>query len=202
MTTSADADRPLSAPGPGRPRDPQVDRAIIDAAVELLGDGGVEALSVDAVASRAGVSRASVYRRHQNRIDLMEAAFNAVATTKPAPPDTGSVRSDLIEIVRRVHAALHDTDSGRLLPSMVSAAKVNAEVREALERFTTARRTPTIDAIRRGVERGELRADTDPDLVADAVVGAVMYRVLMRNGTFDERQSSALVDVIVSGTGA
>lgn len=200
MSASTDAAHPT--PGPGRPRDPQVDQAIIEAAVDLLRDGGVEALSVDGVASRSGVSRASVYRRHQNRIDLMEAAFNAAATAPTTPPDTGSIRTDLIEIVRRVHAALHDTESGRLLPSMVSAAKDNAEVREALERFTTARRTPTIEAIERGVERGELQPDIDPDLVADVLVGAVMYRVLMRNGTFDEEQTSALVGVILSGTGA
>ncbi len=187
--------------GPGRPRDPHVDRAIIDAAVELLRDGGVEGLSIEAVANRAAVSRASVYRRYANRVDLMEAAFNAVSAQKPPPPDTGSARDDLTELVLRLREILLESDSGAMLPTMLGAARENAEVREALERFTSARRSPTIEVIRRGVERGEISPDVDPELLADTLVGSVIYRILMRNGALDDDVASSLVDMVLAGAG-
>ncbi len=186
----------------GRPRDPLVDRAILDAAVELLHDGGLEAMSVEAVAARAGVSRASVYRRYANRVDLMEAVFNAAATTKPDPPDTGSVRTDMVQLVHRLSAVLVESDTGGLLPAMMSAARENPEVREALERFTSARRTSTVEVIRRGIERGELRAGTDADLLADLLAGAVIYRILMRNVTIGDQRAEHLVDLLLSGSAA
>jgi AcrR family transcriptional regulator len=198
-TVEADATgRPA---GPGRPRDPHVDRAIIEAAVELLSDGGVEAMSVEAVAARAGVSRASVYRRYANRVDLMEAAFHAASARKPPPPDTGSARGDLVQVVLRLKSILAESDTGGLLPAMLAAAREHPEVREALERFTSARRSPTIAVIRRGIERGEIRPDVDPELMADMLVGAVIYRLLMRNGTIGDRRAEELVDVLLAGAG-
>ena len=202
-TGTATAPQGPSRPaGPGRPRDPQVDQAIIAAAVELLSDGGVEAMSVEAVALRAGVSRASVYRRYANRVDLMEAAFHAASAQKPEPPDTGSARTDLIQLVLRLKSVLLDSDSGAMLPAMLSAARENPEVREALERFTSARRSPTVQVIRRGIERGEIRADVEPELLADMLVGAVIYRLLMRNGTIGDRRAEELVDLVLGGAGA
>lgn len=186
----------------GRPRDPQVDRAILDAAVELLHEGGLEAMSVEAVAARAGVSRASVYRRYTNRVDLMEAVFNAAAAAKPEPPDTGSVRTDMVQLIHRLRAVLLESDTGGMLPAMMSAALENPEVREALERFTSARRAPTVEILRRGIERGELRAETDPDLLADMLVGAVIYRILMRNVTIGDQRAEHLVDLLLSGSAA
>ena len=190
------------APGPGRPRDPLVDRAILDAAVELLSDGGIEALTVESVATRAGVSRASVYRRYANRVDLMEAAFHAAAEQKPEPPDTGDVRRDLVQLLTRLSTLLMESDTGAVLPAMLAAARENAEVREALERFTANRRTPTTTVLMRGIERGEIRADVDPELMADALVGAVIYGLLMRNAGLGPRRVVDLVDLVLAGAAA
>ena len=114
--------------GPGRPRDPHLDRAILEAALRILGEGGAEALTIDAVASLAGVSRATVYRRYENRVDLMEAAFVAAAAPTHEAPDTGSVRADLIARVERLSRALVESDGGRLLPVMLAAARGSTEV--------------------------------------------------------------------------
>ncbi|HNE36808.1 MAG TPA: TetR/AcrR family transcriptional regulator, partial [Microthrixaceae bacterium] len=190
------------APGPGRPRDPLVDRAILDAAVELLSDGGIEAMTMESVATRAGVSRASVYRRYANRVDLMEAAFHAAAEQKPEPPDTGDVRRDLVQLLTRLSTLLMESDTGAVLPAMLAAARENAEVREALERFTSERRSPTITVLRRGVDRGEIRADVDPELMADALVGAVIYGLLMRNAGLGPRRVVDLVDLVLAGAAA
>lgn len=176
-----------------------MDQAIIDSAVELLSDGGVEALSMERVANRAGVSRASVYRRYANRVDLMEAVFHAASIQKPDPPDTGSTRDDLVQLVLVLKSMVLDNDGGGLLPAMISAARENTEVREALERFTSARRSPTVEVIRRGIERGEIRSDVDPELVSDLLVGAVIYRLLMRNGTVSRGRAEDMVDALLCG---
>ncbi len=190
------------APGPGRPRDPLVDRAILDAAVELLSDGGIEAMTMESVATRAGVSRASVYRRYANRVDLMEAAFHAAAEQKPEPPDTGDVRRDLVQLLTRLSTLLMESDTGAVLPAMLAAARENAEVREALERFTADRRTPTTTVLIRGIERGEIRADVDPELMADALVGAVIYGLLLRNVGPGRARVAKLVDLVLAGAAA
>ena len=127
---------------------------------------------------------------------------NAASAQKPEPPDTGSARSDLIQLVLRLKSVLLDSDSGAMLPAMLSAARENPEVREALERFTSARRSPTVQVIRRGIERGEIRADVEPELLADMLVGAVIYRLLMRNGTIGDRRAEELVDLVLGGARA
>lgn len=185
--------------GPGRPRDPLLDRAILDAALELLGDGGAEALTIEAVATLARVSRATVYRRYANRVDLMEAAFIAAAAPPQDAPRTGSVAADLIELIERLNRALVESDSGRLLPVMLAAARDSSEVREALQRFTSSRRTPMLASLLAGVDRGELRDDTDLDLAADMLVGAVIHRMFMRNSVMDADDVTALVDVLLRG---
>lgn len=188
--------------GPGRPRDPRVDRDVLEAAVRLLSTGGYDALSVEAVAARAGVSRATVYRRYANRADLLEAACRTFAKPEIEPPDTGSVRGDLIELVARLEAMLTEDDTGGMLPAVLSAARVHSEVREALQRFIATRRSPSVEVIRRGVDRGEIRPEVDPELLADMLNGAVVYRRLIKNNAVGARRAAQLVDTLLSGAAA
>lgn len=185
--------------GPGRPRDPRVDRDVLEAAVHLLSTGGYDALSVEAVAARACVSRATVYRRYANRAELLDAACRTFAKPEIEPPDTGSVRTDLIELVARLEAMLTEHDTGGMLPAVLSAARAHAEVREALQRFISARRSPSLEVIRRGVDRGEIRSDVDPELLADMLNGAVVYRRLIKNSAVGGRRAAQLVDTMLTG---
>lgn len=198
MTAPTATPEPAVA-GPGRPRDPRVDRDVLEAAVHLLSTGGYDALSVEAVAARAGVSRATVYRRYANRAELLDAACRTFARPEIEPPDTGSVRTDLIELVARLEAMLTEHDTGGMLPAVLSAARAHAEVREALQRFISARRSPSLEVIRRGVDRGEIRSDVDPELLADMLNGAVVYRRLIKNNAVGGRRAAQLVDTLLSG---
>lgn len=183
----------------GRPRDPEVDRAILDAVLDLLGEGGYESLTVEAVAARAGVARASIYRRYAGRLELLEAAFRHFVPSTPALPDTGSIRGDLVAIGRTLASMMARSESGRLMPTMLSAAARHAEVREALSRLSATKRAPLVEAIRRGIDRGELRPSTDPDVIADLIVGATMYRVLLLHGErAGPRHVEHLVDAVLA----
>ena len=107
----------------GRPRDPGVDEGILGAALDLITEGGFEKLSMEAVAARAGVAKATIYRRFPSKVELIVAMCQAFGPAVQPPPNTGSFRTDVAAIIE----ALNDnmcptTDTGRLMPSMVSAA--------------------------------------------------------------------------------
>ena len=184
----------------GRPRDPQVDQAILGAVVGILSEQGFDALTMDAVAGRAGVAKASVYRRYANRVELLEAACVRVHARAPprrrTPARCGRTSSGWAPPWCRPWA---ETDTGRLFPAMLGAAAAHPEVREALGRFTSSRRSPSLEAIRRGVARGELGPRTDPDLVADLLSGSIVYRVLVRGGRVGPRGVEQIVDTILGG---
>jgi AcrR family transcriptional regulator len=163
----------------GRPRDPGLDDEILDAAVQLIAEGGADALTMDAVARRAGVAKASIYRRFASKIDLLAAACAAVCPALPESIDTGSLRDDLIEILRLVVESFKAKQTNRVLPTVLAESSTNPEVKEALTRFTVTRRSRLSEAVRRGVERGELSAGIDEELLVDQLVGAVLYRNLV-----------------------
>ena len=79
----------------GRPRNPECDRAILDAALSEFADRGLDGMSVDAVAARAGVSKATIYRRFASKTELVVAASFAIADQEAPKPDTGSLRGDI-----------------------------------------------------------------------------------------------------------
>lgn len=176
-----------------------MDRAIIDAVVELLAEEGVDALTVDAVAARAGVGRASIYRRHANRTALLVAACEAVTPGPPPTPDTGDVRQDLVEVARWVARLLQRSDAGRLLPTMIAQSAGHPEVREALAIFKSQRSSPTTEVVQRAIDRGDLPAGTDAELVTDLLVGSIIYRTLLRVGRTTSAQLAQLVDMVLDG---
>ena len=187
----------------GRPRDPGVDEGILGAALDLITEGGFEKLSMEAVAARAGVAKATIYRRFPSKVELIVAMCQAFGPAVQPPPNTGSFRTDVAAIIE----ALNDnmcptTDTGRLMPSMVSAAKENAEVREAMQRFTAARRRRIYDVVKAGIASGELRADADADAIGDLLVGSMMYRLIIRGGKLDAKFRTALIDGLIDGFGA
>ena len=168
-----DTPQPRSA---GRPLDPEVDRAILAAAGEILVRDGFQDLTLPRVAVAAGVAKSTVYRRYPNSIDLVLATINHLNLDEPAP-DTGSARDDLVAVL----------DFARLRFDLSITGTLLTEERERPELLESARRQMIIPAIdrfrhvlRAGVERGELRSDLDVDAAAHALLGSFFIRYLER----------------------
>ncbi|MFI5046960.1 MAG: TetR/AcrR family transcriptional regulator [Acidimicrobiia bacterium] len=182
---------------PGRPRSVEADDAILEAAIELFAETGYEGLSVEAVAARAGVGKATVYRRYSCKVELVVAACRAYADLGREPPDTGSLESDLRSLLHTLVDLLTTTPVGRMMPMLVAertrvpelAAEQRALVREKRRRHQAV--------VERAIARGELRSDIDPELVIDACVGPVFYRFLVSGAPIDDRFLDALVTSVV-----
>lgn len=163
---------------PGRPRDPSRDEAIIDATIDLLIRDGYDRLSVESVATTAGVGKATVYRRWANKAELV---IDAMATLKPAIDgiDTGTLDGDIELMV----AASCSPVSQRLLQVMVSICSALPREPDLLEAFRTRFTEPRIaritDLLVRARDRGELGPDVDVPMAASLVPSLMLQRALM-----------------------
>jgi AcrR family transcriptional regulator len=162
---------------PGRPRSEQADRAIIEAALDLFAESGVEGTCIEAVAARAGVGKSTIYRRWPGKEDLLVDALATLKTPLPEPAGR-SVREDLIALLRVMCDDMSD-------PRRVRAAALlhgeGAKYPRLMARFTEAVAEPRREVfrrvLRRGIEIGEVSADTDIDTALLMMIGAVQARV-------------------------
>lgn len=183
---------------PGRPRSAVADGAILDATLELFAELGFEGLSVEGVAGRAGVSKATIYRRYPSKIDLVMAACeNLVDASVAPPPDTGSLRGDIEGIIDNLLRVVTGTVAGRALPQMISETVRTPELAAAHRAFVAERRKIAIAAVQRGIDRGEVRAGADVEVAADLVAGPVFYRHLVSGAPLDRRFVAELVESVV-----
>jgi AcrR family transcriptional regulator len=165
----------------GRPRSPEAHAAILRAALELAIDGGLRGLSMEAIAARAGVGKATIYRRWKTKEALFAEAIRAIAVT-PDTPDTGSVRGDF-EAASSAAVGRMAPEAFRVLPRLMVDATDDPELLEALHAaLVRPRRAAIGEIVRRGIARGELRADLDVDLATDMILGPLIARVLMAGG--------------------
>jgi AcrR family transcriptional regulator len=176
MTTSA---LEASRTG-GRPRDPKVDQAILAAALQLLADGGYDALTIEAVAASAGVGKASVYRRFAGKEQLV---VEAVASLTE-PPERGvgtTVRDELVGLLEAIRRKSVSSLSGKIFPRLLGAAADNpALMQRYREQVLDPRRRRFLTVLERGVQEGLVRPDVDLDHAVDLLVGPMAYRNLIR----------------------
>jgi AcrR family transcriptional regulator len=192
------------APGPrrpGRPRDARADEAIIDAAAAVLAKCGPSGFTVDAVAARAGVGKATIYRRWPSRADLLlETATQAALDL--TDPDTGSVRDDLVFLLSALAVKLRVTIAGRLMPALIAEAATNPDMSRTLGAFVEERRALSLAMVTRGIERGELPADADPQMLLDLCAGPIFYRTLVARHPVEPEEVEQMVDAVLAGVRA
>jgi AcrR family transcriptional regulator len=198
-TTAAQAPE---ARRPGRPRDPQCDHAILEAALAEYAVNGLEVMSVDAVAARAGVSKATIYRRYPSKLELVVAAAFQLAEDKAPKPDTGSLRGDLTASLTNLSQLLSDPVHGPATRMLLTDAVRNDELSRMHADFVRVRREGTIAALHRATERGELRDDVDLDIAIDSLAGPVFYRHIVMHEQVDAAYIDAIIDNFVRTYGS
>ncbi|MEU4155131.1 TetR/AcrR family transcriptional regulator [Actinoplanes sp. NPDC026670] len=160
----------------GRPRDPEVDERIARAAAEVFGTEGWARFSVDAVARRAGVGKASIYLRWPNKEALLVAVF-ASRLSGVRDIDTGSLRDDLVALARQVLHAFLDESGGAVLRLMLEVESIPAG-QEHLDRFLQSQATAARAIVHRGIDRGQLRRDISVTLLLNTISGGALNHAL------------------------
>jgi AcrR family transcriptional regulator len=166
----------------GRPRDPNIDRAVLLAAAKLVLLHGLRAVSIDAIASEAGVGRMAIYRRWPNKAAIVMDAF--VARVDPGTLFAASADYlDSIRLQMRTMARAFRGKDGALLRILLAEAQHCPDVAEALrERWTMPRRKMAIAYFEQGIRGGWLRADIDPNTMIDVLYAPLYYRLQMGTG--------------------
>jgi AcrR family transcriptional regulator len=155
----------LERHGPGRPRDPEVDEAILAAAMDLLAEVGYARLTMDQVAARARVGKASVYLRWPNKVALVAEAIQRRAALAPETPDTGKLRNDMLLFLR---ALLRRKSAAEPAVAAVSGEIAsNPELRKAWRKGVTGTLWACVRVIvERAIQRGELQAGSDVEMLS------------------------------------
>lgn len=186
----------------GRPRDPGTDAAVLSVALELLREGGYEAVSLPKVAQRAGVSKPTVYRRWPDRAHLV---VEAMVRRQPLvqAPDTGDTRTDLVAHVRGLVAMFTRTPAGQVLPGLVAAMAGDPELARAYRSLLLEpRRAQVRDAVLRGIARGDLAAGTDAEYVVDVLAAPIYLRLLLTGAELDDAYAERAVDLVLAAYSA
>ncbi|BBH71436.1 TetR family transcriptional regulator [Actinoplanes sp. OR16] len=201
MTTSTDAGQERKALG--RPRNAQADEAILDAVLALLSEGqSAAAVSIEAVAAKAGVGKATIYRRWPNKEALFADAVRAMKG--PLPELAGeSVREDLIALItanRSPHAQRNGKVTACLLPEFIKDEELGRMHRAVVE----PRREVMRGVLRRGITTGELRADIDVEMTALMLSAPSMIQSMLslQDLVPDEGFAEKLVDAVLRGASA
>jgi AcrR family transcriptional regulator len=187
--------------GRGRPRSEEAERAILDATLALLGETGISGLTVEAIAARAGVGKATIYRRWPSKLPLV---VNAIKTLPELPvPNTGTLRGDLREIVRHLARILQSSPLGRVLPHLIAEGGWDAQLDEAIRHYVGVRRVPLVEVVRRAVERGEVSTAADPEALADLLAGPIVNRLFFSRRPIEGKFLDLVVrTVLAEMTGA
>ncbi|MFI9508202.1 TetR/AcrR family transcriptional regulator [Nocardia sp. NPDC052566] len=171
--------------------------AILTAALDLVAERGYPALTVDAVAERAKASKATIYRRWRGKAELIKAALDAYdADHNAAIEDTGTLRGDLIAVLEALRAKSSERFTA-IVGGLAAAMRHDAELAAALrEHIENEELSPFHDALVRAIERGDLPADTDAELIHD-VAEAMIQRQLLIGAGFDDHFIGRLVDDVL-----
>lgn len=184
----------------GRPKSDKARRAVLAAALELVKDHGYAALTIEGIAARAGVAKTTIYRSWPSKAAVVMDAVFVESDPRLSFPDTGSAREDLRLQISRVTTLFTEPAFGKPFVGLLAESQHDPALADALHQWLiTARRAGAAEVLRRGVERGELRADLDTDVAIDALYGAIYYRLLVSHQPLSAQYAHTVVDEVFAG---
>jgi len=196
MTSTTGESRPR-----GRPRSAKKQQAILAAAIELLLEQGLHAMSMDDVAERAGVSKATIYRWWASKELLaVDALATEWATATPSSErDTGSLRGDLLARFRPWLRQLNGKPFGRVIAGLIAEAQTDPEFAKLYrEHFVQPRRDATRALLLRAIDRGEIPANTNLEVTLDLLYGPIYHRLLHGHAPLNDRFVRQVIDAVIA----
>src|ERR1700675_5055850 len=185
---------------PGGPRSEESRQSILCSTLKLLKQqGGFPELSIEAIAADANVGKTTVYRWWPTKAALVADAFSASADEELRFPNTGSVESDMSLQMRRL-IRIFRSKRGKVVAALLAGGQSDPELIEAFrDRFLWPRRKQAYQTLQRGIDRGELPADSDLDLVLDALYGPIYMRFLIRHDKLEESFADEICGLVLKG---
>jgi AcrR family transcriptional regulator len=168
----------------GRPRDERLDDVIVSAAIAEVGAKGWTGATIEGIAARAGVGRATIYRRWSSKAELFHYAASCITQPVEAP-ETGSLSEDLFTALLPIADMLGRPDLDALLPALLVEAATDASIRDTLRTFATRSRQQAVAAVERARQAGEIASSTDADALVQMVAGGLLYRRLLLGEAID-----------------
>lgn len=190
------ATRPLDAPDAPIPRGAHARERVLAAALDVLAEHGMPGFTMEAVASRAGASKATVYRHWRSRAALLVDAMDR-ALPPFSPPATGDLRGDLVRLLSRFEANLGGRPFPRLMAAFVDAAERDPALAGLQFRITQSRREPVLALLAAARDRGEIPATADLEVAVDLLAGPAFYRRFIAHRPFPEGYAETIVDHVL-----
>lgn len=179
--------------------DPRVERSrrvILEAVLDELGEVGYGPMTIEGVAARAGVGKSTIYRHWPGKLELVEDAFRTIKASVSVP-EGGSFRDRVVGFLEQVARLVAESTYSACMPALIDAAERDPKVRDFHTRFSAERRAVLVDLLRSGIESGDLPSTSDPDLLADALVGPIILRRLTAPAPCDPNLVPSLVDQVL-----
>lgn len=169
---------------------------VLRAALDVLAQRGVAGFSIEAVAEHAGASKATIYRHWPSQSALLVAAMDL--TFQPfAEPATGTLRTDLVALIRQQNQLLRSQRFPALLAAFIEAAERDASLQHLHVELTDRRRLPLKRVLERARERGEIVSDADVELCIDLLTAPAFYRRFIAHRSLADRSAEAVVDYVL-----
>jgi AcrR family transcriptional regulator len=177
----------------------RVRAAVLDAAAELLTDGGYDQLSVEDVAARAGVHKTTVYRRWPTKAGLIADAVSVHSEQNVPIPDTGTLLGDLQAFARAIVANIASEGGTRRSRSIVAAAATSDDLTAGMHSFWAERLDSSATIVERAIERGELAPEADANLIIETVIGPLWVRLLLTGEPISDDLADRVAELVTVG---
>ena len=192
-------DEACEAKHPGRPRCPLTHQNILKATRELVDEAGFDCLTIEGIATRAGVGKTTIYRRWPNKASIVLDAFFEDLSPSVSFPDTGNAREDMRRHLKKFVKELNGP-LGCKISMLLANGQFDEEMADAFRmQWIEPRRDEARQVIQRGIERGEIRQNVDPELLVDALYGPIYFRLLAGHAPLTQNFAESLTELVMSG---
>ena len=199
LGSEKDQDRSIKSESRGRPRSEESKEAILAATIQLLSEKPFGDISTEEIARKAGVGKATIYKWWPGKAYVALDAFLRKTNRMVPNPDTGSVRSDILEQLRSL-MVFYMSPAGHILGQFIAESQNDKEFASLFcERFIEPMRQAAGVIFDRGVERGEIDRNLNRELVLDLIYGLVIYRMIVRHASLEDKLADEMVSILFGG---